>query len=279
MILLFVNGAPEKIGVYVKFRGFRKDKRHLAAFQNDLEYWWRQPLGRALLDTQQARLEPFLARTFGYHFLQLGVSPYVSLTHLSQIKHPMIWSPCWVRDAGESVVVSDAHALPLPDDSVDVVLMHHLLDFVDNPHMVLREAARITQHKGHLIIVGFNPVSSWGACRYLPWRKRNVPWSGRFIGLKRLHDWLTLLDYRIEDVETVMARPAINNSRWLERTRWLENVRSGGHLGASYIVWAKKQVGCATPIKKRWQQNQFIPGVVATPSTKGVSRQSSGFPE
>lgn len=268
---MFVNGLPEKIGENVKFRGFRKDRRHLAAYQSDLEYWWRQPLGRALLETQQERLEPFLSRTFGYHFLQLGVSPYVSLTHLSQIKHPMIWSGNWVKDAGQSVLVSDAHALPLPDDSVDVVLIHHLLDFVDNPHQVLREAARITQHKGHLIIVGFNPVSSWGLCRALPLKKKKVPWNGRFLSVRRLHDWLTLLDYRIEDVETLMARPPINSSRWLERTRWLESVRRGGRFGGCYIVWAKKQVGCATPLRKQWNQNQFIPGGIVSPSTKGVS--------
>lgn len=258
-------------GVNVKFKGFGKDKRHLAAYQEELEYWWRQPLGRALLDTQQQRLEPFLAKTFGYHFLQLGVSPYVSLTHLTQINHSMVWSPKWLKDAGESLLVSDASTLPLPDDSVDVVLLHHLLDFVDNPHLVLREAARITQHKGHLIIVGFNPLSTWGVCRYLHWRKP-VPWSARFIGLKRLNDWLTLLDYRIEDVETVMLRPPIKSSRWLKRTSWLESSRGGGRFGASYIVWAKKQVGCATPIRRKWQQNQFIPGVVPSPSTKGLSR-------
>ena len=258
----------------MKFKGFRKDKRFLEAFQDELEYWWRQPLGRALLDAEQKRLEPFLAKTFGYHFLQLGVSPYVSLTHLSQISHPMVWSPKWLKDAGESLLISDAHALPIPDDSVDVVLIHHLLDFVDSPHVVLREAARITQHKGHLIIVGFNPMSSWGACRYLRWKK-TVPWSARFIGLKRLNDWLTLLDYRIEDVETVMLRPPIKSSRWLQRTRWLESPRGGGHFGAAYIVWAKKQVGCATPIRRKWQQNQFIPGVVPTPSTKGLSRTRS----
>ncbi|OPX55043.1 Methyltransferase domain-containing protein [Oceanospirillum multiglobuliferum] len=260
----------KSLGAQVKYRGFRKDRRHLGAFQDGLEYWWRQPLGRAVFEAQEQRLEPFLAKTFGYHYLQMGISPHVSLTHLSPIKHSMLWSPKLISSPAESILVADAHALPLPDDSVDVVLVHHLLDFVDNPHQVLREAARVTQHKGHLIIIGFNPTGFWGGCRFIPWKK-SVPWGGRFIGLKRLNDWLTLLDYRIEDIETVFLRPAINNSRWLQRTQWLESVGFLGHFGASYIVWAKKQAGCATPIRRKWQE-QFISGVVPSASTKGASK-------
>lgn len=255
----------------MKFTGLRKDNRTLAAFSDALELWWRQPLGRELFEAESARLEPFLAKTFGYHFLNLGVSPHVSLEHLSPIKHPIVWSPKLVTDAGDSVLVSEPDALPLPDDSIDVVLLHHLLDFVENPHAVLREAARVTQHKGHLIIVGFNPMSSWNACRLVRSRKK-VPWGGRFIGLGRLNDWLTLLDYRIEDVETVMLRPAVNSRKWLDRSRWLDSVGVLNRFGAAYIIWAKKEVGCSTPIRKPWQQKQFIPGVVPSASNKGMSR-------
>lgn len=259
----------------MKFNGLGKDKRTLPDFKDGLEYWWRQPLGRELFDAESVRLEPFLAKTFGYHFLNFGVSPHVSLEHLSPIKHSMVWSPERVTDAGDSVLVSDADALPLPDDSVDVVLLHHLLDFVENPHAVLREAARVTQHKGHLIIVGFNPVSSWSACRLMRSRK-TAPWGGRFISLSRLNDWLTLLDYRIEDVETLMLRPAINNARWLEKTRWLDSVSWLNRFGAVYIVWAKKQVGCLTPIRRRWEKSQFMPGVVGSPSASSSRGRTSG---
>jgi len=144
-----------------------------------------------------------------------------------------------------------------------------LLDFVENPHAVRREAARVTQQKEHLIVVGFNHVSMWGACR-AGRSGKTVPWGGRFIGLSRLNDWLTLLDYRIEDVETVMLRPAINKGPWLEKTRWLDSVSWLNRFGAAYIVWAKKEVGCTTPIRPSWKQTQFIPGVV-TPTSKGMT--------
>ncbi|WP_417594671.1 class I SAM-dependent methyltransferase [Oceanospirillum sp.] len=262
----------------MKFAGFRQDKRALSDFSEALELWWRQPLGRELFEAESAQLEPFLAKTFGYHFLNLGVSPHVSLEHLSPIKHPMVWSPKLVTDAGDSVLVSQPDALPLPDDSIDVVLLHHLLDFVETPHLVLREAARVTQHKGHLVIVGFNPLSSWGACRFVHSRRR-VPWGGRFIGLSRLNDWLTLLDYRIEDVETVMCRPAVNSRSWLEKSRWLESAGMLDRFGAAYIVWAKKEVGCSTPVRKPWQQKQFIPGVVSPASNKGMGRMRLRRPD
>lgn len=248
----------------------RKDKRKLADFADALEHWWRQPLGRELFEAESQALEPVLGKTFGYHFLNLGTSAHTTLEHLSPIRHAMTWSPRPVADAGHSLLVAEGSALPLSDDSVDVVVVHHLLDFVENPHSVLREAARVTQHKGQLVIVGFNPVSSWSACRLLH-SPRRVPWGGRFIGLSRLEDWLTLLDFRIESVEYVMVRPAINRVRWLQKTHWLEGVGALNRFGAAYIVRAKKQVGCSTPIRRSWQK-QFIPGVVTPASNKGIGR-------
>ncbi len=67
------------------------------------------------------------------------------------------------------------------NDNIDVVLLHHLLDYVDSPQDVLREAARVVLPMGHLVIVGFHPVSSWGLWRQVARFRGRAPWTGRFI--------------------------------------------------------------------------------------------------
>ena len=41
--------------------------------------------------------------------------------------------------------------------------VHHLLDFAESPQDILREIARVTLPMGHIVLVGFNPLSFWGA--------------------------------------------------------------------------------------------------------------------
>ncbi len=60
----------------------------------------------------------------------------------------------------------------------------------------LREVERVLRPEGSLIISGFNPFSLWGMHRALG-RKQGYPWSGRFIALPRLKDWLALLGFEV----------------------------------------------------------------------------------
>ena len=52
---------------------------------------------------------------------------------------------------------SDIFALPLPDASADVVTIHQVLHFLDEPQKALLEARRILKPDGKLLIVDFAP--------------------------------------------------------------------------------------------------------------------------
>lgn len=53
-------------------------------------------------------------------------------------------------------------AIPLLPESIDVVIIHHALEFSLNPRSILEEAYQILAPNGNLIIIGFNPLSMWG---------------------------------------------------------------------------------------------------------------------
>ncbi len=51
----------------------------------------------------------------------------------------------------------DAAALPLEDGAADLVVIHQVLHYVENPDRVIAEAARILRPEGRLIVVDFAP--------------------------------------------------------------------------------------------------------------------------
>lgn len=52
---------------------------------------------------------------------------------------------------------ADVQNLPLPDKSVDLVTVHQVLHYLDNPMAALKEAARVLQPAGRILIVDFAP--------------------------------------------------------------------------------------------------------------------------
>jgi SAM-dependent methyltransferase len=147
---------------------------------------------------------------------------------------------------------------------MDLVLLHHAQDFSPHPHQVLREAARVLRGGGNLVLIGFNPLSLWGM-RKLISRSRTGPWGGRFLLPGRMEDWLTLLDFAVEDRHCRFYRPPLRRFAGIRG-----KARKGPGkairllpLGAYYCILATKQVGA--PVRKRpaWRQQPVrLPGAV-----------------
>lgn len=59
--------------------------------------------------------------------------------------------------ANASVRHGDATAAPYPDGSADLVVMHQVLHFLDDPARAIAEAARVLRPGGRLVVVDFAP--------------------------------------------------------------------------------------------------------------------------
>ncbi|WP_315983155.1 methyltransferase domain-containing protein [Aliamphritea spongicola] len=136
-----------------------------------LREWFDSDLGQQLLDAEQALLDRLLPTLFGYYLVQISVDNRLDLGRESPIKHRIRINPVIELGMNEQALVAKNEELPLEHNSCDVVVLHHALDFAQSPHQVLREAARILRPGGHLILLGFNPVSTWGLYRALKWQK------------------------------------------------------------------------------------------------------------
>ena len=107
-----------------------------------------------------------------------------------------------------------ARFLPIESNSIDLVLLPHILEFSANPHQILREVQRVLVPEGHAIVCGFNPRSLWGVRGLFGSVKdEDYPWQGNFIARPRLKDWLTLLDFEItEDRLCCYAPPSVRRN-------------------------------------------------------------------
>src|SRR5690625_6949716 len=101
-------------------------------------------------------LEQELQDLFGYHLLQMSVAPALDLTRGSRITHRFTLSPTGATKGPLSPLVADSDAQPLTSDCLDLVLLHHLKDYSQTPHLLLREVARVVTPRGNVGLIAFN---------------------------------------------------------------------------------------------------------------------------
>jgi SAM-dependent methyltransferase len=96
-------------------------------------------------------------------------------------------------------------ALPLPNNSIDAMVLHHALEISADPRSGLREAARVLVPGGRLVICAFNPLSLWGA-RCLYGRLGQDTFGRlRLVTTFRLLDWLALLGFELQGTVQYMS--------------------------------------------------------------------------
>ena len=237
-----------------------------------LSAWFNGSLGKYVLDTEKLRISRILPDLFGYHILQIGCPAGTYMLESSRINHKIIsMQVIEGKTDSKADFLCNNSALPVMSESMDVVLLPHILEFEVNPHQILRESERVLIGEGHLVIIGFNPVSLWGLWRlFLAWRDQ-PPWNGKYISLTRLKDWLTLLDFEIMKTEKFFFRPPLNNTRLMQRLNFMEQLGQycWSLFGGVYLLVAKKRVISMTPIRLQWQsRRQLISSGLVEPSAR-----------
>jgi len=221
----------------------------------DVRVWFTQRLGQRLLDQECRHLEEVLPYLFGYHLVQVGRFTDQDLIGASRVLHRVVMDPDYGANPLTPGFYGCADALPIESDSIDVLLLHHTLEFEPDPHQVLREADRTLIPEGHVVIMCFNPWSLWGLWRLVLKRKGRAPWCGQFLSHTRLKDWLALLGFDIVVAKPYFFRPPLHSERIMQKLQFLDRLgeRWWPVLPGSYLIVAKKRVATLTPIKPRWR--------------------------
>ncbi len=210
--------------------------------------WLATPLGAYTLAKEREWLDSVTPDIFGYHAVQLGLAG-VDLLRESRMTHRMVVSPTLGDGA---TVAAQFHELPFDAHSVDLCLLPHTLEFADNPHEILREVDRIMRPEGRMVIIGFNPWSLFGAKRL--WSSKDIPWSGQFVSLVRMKDWLQLLGFEPSNGHLSCYIPPVENEKWQRRWQFMETSgdRWWGVAGGVYMLEAIKRVQGMRLITPAW---------------------------
>ena len=224
-----------------------------------LEAWYQTPLGRVVSDAVLSYLREQLSHSFGYHILQLGLPDQSAWLKESPITHQVLLSDDRHTQAS---LLSDFTDLPLASASIDVVVLPHTLEYAVCPHTLLTEVNRVLIPEGHLVIVGFNPVSLWGLTRSLTHWMGGAPWQGHFMSVSKMRHLLAETGCRVKVIKSFLFRPPVRNTWAFEQLLFLESV---GRLmwpypGGVYMLVAQRQVIKLTPIRPIWRFRNFVIG-------------------
>ena len=244
--------------------GIRVRPERPSAARRDLGHWHRRTPGSLVLDTESRRLGPLLANVFGYHLLLLGSGDYLSILHAARVQHcswlvapslpaPTMPVPATGAPPPHSTIRGLAGAMPVASDSVDIVVLPHVLEFEEDPHGTLRETERVLVPEGHVVVAGYNAIGLMGAWNLV--RRREAPWNGRFYTASRVRDWLSVLGFDTVASEGCFFRPPLRSDRVLRSLRVFETAgpRFWPHLCGTWLLVARKRTATLTPLRPRWR--------------------------
>lgn len=234
-----------------------------------LDAWLQTPAGVYVRAWEQACLDELTADIFGYNAVQIGMP---AIDGLAANRMPNRWladtrlpTPAQAADARRqrAVVLIDFDELPFATQSLDLVVLPHVLEFAAEPHQVLREVERVLMPEGQLIICGFNPRSLWGV-RQACGRATGsyfLPRAGEMISMPRMKDWLKLLNMGVSRSHFGCYAPACRTEKWLHRYSFMDQAgaRWWPYLGGVYIVQAIKRVKGMRLIGPAWTKRTATP--------------------
>jgi SAM-dependent methyltransferase len=226
--------------------------------------WLETPAGARVRQWEQERLNALTADIFGFNAVQIGL-PQVNALQANRMPNKWLTDTLIPAEAPTDgtmpiVVVHDFADLPFASQSLDLVVLPHVLEFSSKPHQVLREVERVLIPEGQVIISGFNPASLWGARQAIGRMSgaHFLPENGEFIGLGRMKDWLELLNMEVNRGHFGCYTPPCKTDKWLDRFDFMD--RAGDRwwpaLGAVYTVQAIKRVRGMRLIGPVWKKRR-----------------------
>lgn len=244
-----ISFSPSAAGSEAMVRGF--------------DQWLETEPGQAVLAAEAGMLNEWLRGQVG----QRAVVAYSSRGQDLLRECPLRWHTSVAPPGFDGVAIqARPELLPFAKSSVDLMVLHHVLDFAQDPHQVLREASRAIAPGGKIALVGFHPLSMMGLARWFFWRER-PGWSGRFYRPNRVTDWLQVLGFEVDGMAcgfytmplSQHGRSRIRLLAWLGRVLWPRH-------GGTYLLVARKRAGMVKPLPSRQRKvprNTVVPVPVA----------------
>lgn len=254
---------------------FGPQTRSIVQNQLDWQVWQQQPLGHALIEHEKTLLTPLLKRKLGMQLLQLSIAGCEPLFENCSIPHQTFAQITGADDKQPrqpncNLLLEPCH-LPITNNAIDAIILHHVLEYSTNPHQVLREVHRALTDGGQLFLLAFNPWSLMGL-RKLITPVKSAPWSGHYRSWMRLHDWMQLLGFKIEHTHYGFFRAPFNGVKGNGTNSKIEQVgrKYNCFLGSTCAIVARKQTAGMVPLNEPGLKRRVLTFPLTEPSTRSI---------
>ena len=227
----------------------------------DLREFYANPLGRAVRRLLRPRLRIFWPNVQGMTVLGLGyATPYLRIFE-GEAERVIAAMPGpqgvvrWPRGLPGRVMLVDEDDLPLPDASVDRLLLLHALENSENVRALLREVWRVLTPQGRLLAVVPNRRGLWAHIEATPFGQGDPytpPQLTRLMRDSLFSPTQSQAALWLPPSDRAFVIKAVN--AWEKAGEMLWNRFSG-----VLLVEAEKQVYAGMPVKAvKGRQKQFV---------------------
>lgn len=243
---------------------------HLDA--RELQKFYESHLGQISARFIRRRLREVWPSVKGLSVLGLGYSTPYLRPFRSEAERIIAFMPAqqgaslWPLHAANLSALVDESALPLPDGSIDRIVVSHLLENSEALRPLLRQIWRILTPSGRVVFIVPNRTSLWAQFETTPFG------HGRPFSLAQLNRLLTDAMFTPVASTTSLHMPPLG-ARWLVRTgvRWESWGRTiWPKLAGVHLTEATKEVMALAPSGGRRQR------VPAKPVLAGKGLASAG---
>src|SRR6201985_2606302 len=207
----------------------------------DLNEFYSSTQGQMTVRLLRARLREVWPNVRGETVLGLGYATPFLRPFIDEAARIMAFMPAqqgvtrWPREGANHTAFVDEMDLPLPDRSVDRVLLVHAIECTEQPRPFLREIWRVMADGGKLVVVAPTRAGLWSQLDRSPFYQGH-PYSPRQVAaLLRANMFAPMRQSRALFMPPTRSRLALRMAPTLERfgQRWVGRLAgaSGGEMG------------------------------------------------
>lgn len=164
-----------------------------------LEQWLMTAMGKIILQHEHETVDPIMEQSFGYLALQIGLPNVDYLAkHHARKKLVLTVADEVPYSCNHPYINANPTQIPLESQSVDLVILPHILEAHPTPQQILKEVHRILINEGKIIVLGFNPIHICGF-RHLYGSPLAPPISyRRQLSQHKVKEWFKLSGFELD---------------------------------------------------------------------------------
>jgi SAM-dependent methyltransferase len=180
----------------------------------------------------------------------------------------------WPSPEKSATVLVFDEDLPLPDSSIDRILMIHALEYAENAAETLKELWRVLAPNGRLVVVVPNRRGVWARFEHTPFG------SGRPYSRTQLSALLREANFTVSGLSDALHFPPVTR-RWMMRPCLaLESMgrRLWPLFAGVHVVEAQKRLYQGLPVAQRSSRRVFVPVLAPQRTPVGGLRRTNEDP-